>query len=143
MPPMAVPCQQNYRRLISGHQRAGRKSIICQHLTCVFRVVKHCAPADNCPAPGGRGSTGPGSRVCYRKQRFPSTKHAVIQDAARLLWHVRQHLLAWERMRLYNQRFASREKSTLPVLISVRVSCANLLMPFRLGFNDLGASLCR
>lgn len=45
----ALGCQQNYWRQISGHQRGCRKSIICQHLTCVFRVVKHCAQTDNCP----------------------------------------------------------------------------------------------
>ncbi len=51
----ALGCQQNYWQKTSGHQRGCRKSIICQHLTRVFRVVKHCAQADNYPSVGYKG----------------------------------------------------------------------------------------
>lgn len=48
-------CQQIYWRQILGHQWGCRKSIICEHSTRVFRVVKHCTQTDKCPSLGYKG----------------------------------------------------------------------------------------
>lgn len=93
----ALGCQQNYWQQISGHQRIYRKSIICQHSTCVFRVVKRCAQTDNCLSMGYKGGTVLKAWFGMKKQRFPSTNPIAIQDSHWLFRHTRQHELTWTR----------------------------------------------
>lgn len=93
----ALGCQQNYWQQISGHQRIYRKSIICQHSTCVFRVVKRCAQTDNCLSMHYKGGTVLKVWFGIKKQRFPSTNPIAIQDSHWLVWHARQHELIWTR----------------------------------------------
>lgn len=100
-------CQQNYWRQISGHQRGCRKSIICQHSTHVFRVVKHCAQTDNCPSLGYKGGAELKAWSAMKNKGSHSTNHIVIQDAAWLVRHARQHQLTWTRMAHCNQHFVA------------------------------------
>lgn len=96
----ASGCQKNDCKQISGQLRERRKSIICQHSTCVFRGVTHCAQTDNYPSWGYKEGRRAESTVWCWKQRFPSTNHIIIQDAAWLVWHAR-HQLLWTRRHYY------------------------------------------
>lgn len=79
-PSSALGCRRNDWQQITGHQRICRKSIICQHSTCMFRVVKRCAQTDSCVSMGYKGGTVPKAWFGMKKQRLPSTSPIAIQD---------------------------------------------------------------
>lgn len=84
----ALGCQKNDCKQIPGQQRERRKSIICQHSTCVFRVVTHCAQTDNCPSWGYKG----GAEL---KARFGAENKGSLQQTTSLF----KMLLDWSGMR--------------------------------------------
>lgn len=65
----ALGCRQNDWQQISGHQRICRKSIICQHSTCMFGVVKRCAQTDSCVSMGLQRGHSAESMVWYDKNK--------------------------------------------------------------------------
>lgn len=83
----ALGCQKNDCKQILGQQRERRKSIICQHSTCVFRIVTHCAQTDNCPSWGYKG----GAEL---KARFGAENKGSLQQTTSLF----KMLLDWSGM---------------------------------------------
>lgn len=87
----ALGCRQNDWQQISGHQRICRKSIICQHSTCMFGVVKCCTQTDSCVSMGLQRGYSADGMVWYEKTKAPfkttqcySSSHRLVRRAKRM-----------------------------------------------------------